>query len=441
MPFEIFRRRDVSQTRPPVGEVSQKLSEDLKELEKLGNVESGVNVGDASETVEPPTHTSVSQEIQKQSRIVAQVFASVADAAAADDRSSASRPPATGAGYSTVETRTNGTSGATTAGPIPGADEARELLMQLLALDVPTRLVSSLGSLDFEVRKDVINVFSEVIRVGTLFGADLELAEYVRKQPRFYEILVGGYDRPEVSTQCGVILRSCARHKRLTEELFARPEVCLRLLSFTRNESFDISSDAFSTVHDLLLTHKASSAAFLEANFNGFFSKYNGLLQQESDYVTQRQALKLLSEMLLNRTFMRVMLLYVGDEQFLQIHMNLLRANSKAIQFEAFHVFKIFVANPQKPPRVQHILAKNKDRLVSLLDSLRPTRQDDRQYLEDRNTVVEKLKALELPARSSASKATPGASATADSSTAAPESKQTPKSLDAVPQPTGVETR
>jgi len=47
--------------------------------------------------------------------------------------------------------------------------------------------------------------------------------------------------------------------------------------------------------------------------------------------------------------------------------MNLLRANTKAIQFEAFHVFKIFVANPKKSPSIVEILLRNKERLIEFL--------------------------------------------------------------------------
>merc|ERR1719375_894841 len=91
------------------------------------------------------------------------------------------------------------------------------------------------------------------------------------------------------------------------------------------------------------------------------------------------------------------MLSYIGDDSYLQIHMKLLLADSKAIQFEAFHVFKIFVANPYKPPRVQHILYKNKDKLVKLLETLRASRPDDRQFAEDKSTVIGKLQSLEPP--------------------------------------------
>jgi len=258
--------------------------------------------------------------------------------------------------------------------------------------------VASLAALEFEVRKDVINVFSTMVRLGSQQGIDHQIQEYAISRPAFFQLMVEGYEKPEIATHCGMMLRSCARHKQLLEAFLAQPEVVLRLVSFTKHASFDVSSDAFSSLHDFLLTHKAASAAFLEANFQEFFRLYNTLLQSD-DYVTQRQAEKLLSEMLLDRTFMRVMLMYIADEQFLQIHMNLLKEKSKAIQFEAFHVFKIFVANPQKPPRVQQILCKNKVKLLQLLETIGANRKDDRQFAEDKSTVIDKLQALELPVK------------------------------------------
>ncbi|CAE8635743.1 unnamed protein product, partial [Polarella glacialis] len=235
-----------------------------------------------------------------------------------------------------------------------------------------------------------------IVRLGTQADADQQIQQYAMNHPRFFQLLVDGYEVSEIATHCGMMLRSCARHSRLVEAFFTQTEVAIKLISFTRHEAFDISSDAFSSLHDFLLTHQTLSAKFLEANFREFFGIYNGLLQT-GDYVTQRQALKLLSDMLLERKFMRVMMAYIEDEQFLQIHMNLLKADSKAIQLEAFHVFKIFVANPQKPPRVQQILFKNKDRLITLLEGLKPNRSDDKQFDEDKCTVIGKLQALEAP--------------------------------------------
>jgi hypothetical protein len=59
------------------------------------------------------------------------------------------------------------------------------------------------------------------------------------------------------------------------------------------------------------------------------------------NYVNKRQSLKLLGEILLDRTNFNVMTRYIANESNLKMMMNLLRDKSKNIQFEAFHVFKV----------------------------------------------------------------------------------------------------
>lgn len=44
---------------------------------------------------------------------------------------------------------------------------------------------------------------------------------------------------------------------------------------------------------------------------------------------------------------------FISSKENLKTIMLLLRDKSPAIQFEAFHVFKVFVANPKKPPEVR----------------------------------------------------------------------------------------
>jgi hypothetical protein len=60
-----------------------------------------------------------------------------------------------------------------------------------------------------------------------------------------------------------------------------------------------------------------------------------------SNYVTKRQSLKLLGEILLDRANYNVMTRYIASETNLKVMMNFLRDKSKNIQFEAFHVFKV----------------------------------------------------------------------------------------------------
>lgn len=128
------------------------------------------------------------------------------------------------------------------------------------------------------------------------------------------------------------------------------------------------------------------SGAVADRRDSQFFTAYKSLVLSPN-YVTKRQSLKLLGEILLDRSNYAIMTRYIASVENLQIIMNTLRDKSKNIQFEAFHVFKvrllcqmqfylgahreyssqIFVANPHKPPVVASILRKNKDKLLVYL--------------------------------------------------------------------------
>lgn len=113
------------------------------------------------------------------------------------------------------------------------------------------------------------------------------------------------------------------------------------------------------------------SAEFLEANYDNVFDQYQKLLNSEN-YVTRRQSLKLLGELLLDRHNYSVMTKYISSPGILQrnrnhsiviysrslkysrkynneiflvdnlkLMMNLLKERARNIQFEAFHVFKV----------------------------------------------------------------------------------------------------
>ena len=73
-----------------------------------------------------------------------------------------------------------------------------------------------------------------------------------------------------------------------------------------------------------------------------FFSSFTTLILS-NNYVTKRQSLKLLGEILLDRANFNVMTRYIASETNLKMMMNMLRDKSKNIQFEAFHVFKVLL--------------------------------------------------------------------------------------------------
>jgi calcium binding protein 39 len=67
-----------------------------------------------------------------------------------------------------------------------------------------------------------------------------------------------------------------------------------------------------------------------------------------ANYMTRRLSLQLLSTILLNRANYKVMMMYISSSKNLVTILCLLRDPSPHITLDAFQVFKIFVANPNK---------------------------------------------------------------------------------------------
>jgi calcium binding protein 39 len=89
-----------------------------------------------------------------------------------------------------------------------------------------------------------------------------------------------------------------------------------------------------------LTKHKQLVSSYLSKNFTLFFGRYNSLVLS-NNYVTKRQSIKLLGEILLDRANYQVMTAYVDSADHLKICMNLLRDERKMVAYEGFHVFKV----------------------------------------------------------------------------------------------------
>ena len=70
--------------------------------------------------------------------------------------------------------------------------------------------------------------------------------------------------------------------------------------------------------------------------------------------------------------------------------MILLIDKSKNIQFEAFHVFKVFVANPRKPDAIINTLVKNKEKLVMYLEKFHVEKQDA-QFVDEKKLIIQTI--------------------------------------------------
>lgn len=162
-------------------------------------------------------------------------------------------------------------------------------------------------------------------------------------------------------------------------------------------KNFEVAAVAFELLKSLLIDHSTVAATFIEANYVNFVSHYNQLLQSEN-YVTCRESLRLLGELLLQRENFTIMMKYISNAENLKIIMVLLRNKKSRIQIEAFHVFKVFVVNPRKPDTVSHVLFNNKDKLVNYFRKFHNDKHDE-QFSEEKQLMVDTLLALVNPRR------------------------------------------
>ncbi|KAJ3056826.1 mo25 protein [Rhizophlyctis rosea] len=272
--------------------------------------------------------------------------------------------------------------------PIP--ELVAQLSQEVYNTDLLPLLVSNIAKFEFEAKKDVAQIFNNLLRrqIGTRFPT----SEYIGTREEILITLINGYENQEIALNCGMILRECVRHESLARSVLESPHFW-KLFNYVELSTFDVASDAFATFKDLLAKHKALVADFLERNYTEFFERYTQLLNS-SNYVTKRQSLKLLGELLLDRSNFNIMTKYISNADNLKLMMNLLRDKSKNIQFEAFHVFKVFVANPNKAKPISEILQKNKDKLISFLSAFHNDRSDDEQFNDEKAFLIKQIQEL-----------------------------------------------
>lgn len=251
---------------------------------------------------------------------------------------------------------------------------AKDLIGALLDADVPAQLLANLSLLDFEAQKDAM-----------------------RGHPRIICMLIEGCGKPDLFLHCGHMFRACARYPELVGSLL-EANAAARLMDFAQHQSFDISSDAFESLRELLMVQRETAAAYLASHSGEFFTRYSNLLLADG-YITRRLALKLLGDLVEDGSFASALPGLLCSERCLKLHMNLLLETSAPVQLGAFRVLKAFVEYRDKPPRVRQILLKNRERLTRILEGL-PVDKDERtSYAKDVCSVVRLLEELPAPQR------------------------------------------
>ncbi|XP_072990396.1 putative MO25-like protein At5g47540 isoform X2 [Typha latifolia] len=271
----------------------------------------------------------------------------------------------------------------------PVSETCTQLTQEFFRENTLRLLIICLPKLNLETRKDATQVVANLQR--QFVQSRLIASDYLEANKDLLDILVSGYENMDIALHYGAMLRECIRHQSIARYIL-ESEHMKKFFVFIQLPNFDIASDAFATFKELLTRHKSTVTEFLSKNYDWFFAEFNLKLLSSDNYITRRQAIKLLGDMLLDRSNSAVMVRYVSLKDNLMILMNLLRESSKNIQVDAFHVFKLFAANQNKPPEIVSILLTNKSKLLRFLTGFQIDK--DEQFEADKIQVVKEISAL-----------------------------------------------
>ncbi|KAL2941884.1 Calcium-binding protein 39 [Bienertia sinuspersici] len=226
----------------------------------------------------------------------------------------------------------------------PNTDQTLQLALELCKEDVIPLLVHKLHVFGWQARKDLVLCWSVLLKQQV--DDKYCCVEYIENHLELLDFLIVCYDNKDAALTCGNMLRECIKFRTLAKYILESTTFEL-FFKYIELPNFDVASDAFSTFKDLLTKHCQEVAEYLTSHYNEFFDMYEKLLTSEN-YVTRRQSLKLLTDFLLEPPNSHIMKQYILEIRYLKVIMTLLKDSSKNIQLSAFHIFKVFVANPNK---------------------------------------------------------------------------------------------
>lgn len=273
----------------------------------------------------------------------------------------------------------------------PQPDQISQLAQEIYSSDCLYNLIYNLRRLDFDSRKDVLIVFSTLLRRQT--GSKSPTVEYlINSKPEIIIMLLKGPENEEVGLICGQILRDCIKFEVINKFILYNP-LFWNFFKYVKNPIFEIATDAFTTLHDLLTVYKKLVSEFLAKNYDSFVTSINQLIQLDN-YVTKRQSVRLLSELVLQKQNQIFLNKFFDDTNNLKLIMLLLSDKLKNLQLEGFHIFKFFVAKPKKSQRILDILIKNKENFLAFFKNFDIAHFNDSNLIDERDYILGEIQKL-----------------------------------------------
>ncbi|KAJ1415572.1 Mo25-like [Sesbania bispinosa] len=252
----------------------------------------------------------------------------------------------------------------------PHPDACSQLTQEFFKEDTFRLLIISLPNLKLGARQDATHVIANLQRQRV--NSRLIASQYLENNLDLVDVLIHGYEEDgDIALTYGAITRECIRHQSGARYVL-ESEHMKKFFDYIQMPNFEIASDAVATFkveYDQLKLLLSGCQ---------FFKEYNSQLLESTSYFTRRNAIKLLGDILLDRSNCAVMVRYVSSLDNMRILMNLLR---------------LFVANQNKPPEVVSILVTNKHKLLKFLGNFNNDKADE-QFQADKQQVISEIISL-----------------------------------------------
>ena len=132
-------------------------------------------------------------------------------------------------------------------------------------------LIDKLDVIPFEARKDTAQIFNN------LMHKDVDsFVSYMSQNFRSVLKIAEGYANPEIALNAGSMLRECIRYEDLARQFLQSEQLWLFFDSFVHMPNFDVASDAFNTLKEILVgpRNRQIAAEFIDTRYDQVFLKY-----------------------------------------------------------------------------------------------------------------------------------------------------------------------
>lgn len=214
--------------------------------------------------------------------------------------------------------------------------------------------------------------------------------------------LVDALQYTGISSTAANILKSLVKVKEGWNELMnTHTKLVYRMFDIVQSPDFTTSNAAL-TIVQLILSYPMGkdrppwASQWILQNYDSLIPIYHEKIVKGANYVNRRMGLKMLGEILTDQANQELLMRYIGERKNLIMMMTLLRDRQNAVRYQAFHIFKLFVANPHKKDPIVKILMVNRQKLIRFLGNFLSKRDaKDEMFKIEKRTLLEILDAME----------------------------------------------